>query len=428
MPGFGALLSAVPEGYQQARQKQQSIDQTGVNQAGQAALGQWIQSQVPGASPIPTPQQSPQNPMQLIQGLIQRLSGGGQQQGGQPQPPQMGGGAPMPQPGPQQAQVPGARPIAPPTAPGSQPPGVGEPPPAAPGGQGGGMPPQMGPGAQGAGPQGGQPGYGGMTLQQLVQGIARSNPGVKDPRVLAAAVTQGMNLLKPEDQMMWRMAQMQNTQDYRNRSLDIREQGAGDRESKDAATAAAKDRDFAEKQREFDEREANAPSKQKAAEADRQRDLVVGQIDQAIAQLDKPTATGLPVTGWSGTAERAAEWAGGSLGMTDKTTGSDFQTQIRTIQTELPRVMLGVSRISAAERAHLDDMVRGLGGMTNPQTAKSALEHIKTVLQNSKKDQAQAPSRGGGQPSQAVKVNRDAARKAGYSDQEIDEFERSGGR
>jgi hypothetical protein len=405
-----AALAAIPEGYQKSKEQSQKIDQGDVASAGQAALGQWIQSQVPGASPIPTPQQSPQNPMQLIQGLIQRLSGGGQPQG-QPQAPQpgpqglqMGAGAPGGQPPMQQAQIPNARPMGAPMAPGAPLPGAGGPPPAVPaqpGGQGAGF--QGSPSPQG---QGGQPGYGGMTLQQLVQGIARSNPGIKDPRVLAAAVTQGMNLLKPEDQMMWRMAQMQNTQDYRNRSLDIREDAAGERARGEDERERHNREEEARRTSEFEQREANAPSKQKAAEADRQKDLVIGQIDEAIDLLKKPTATGLNVTGWSGTAERAAEFVGGmlpkSMGGTDKTTASDFQSGIRTIQAQLPRILLGVGRISAPERAYLDDIVRGLGGMTNPQTAASALEHIKTVLKNSKKDQEQAPQGAAGQSSQAV--------------------------
>lgn len=146
----------------------------------------------PGAPPMgqagPAPQQG-----NMLATLLQRLRGGA---GGGPPPAQA-----MPPGPPQQGAVPGAQPMQPP--PGGQPP-MGGPP----GGQ-------QGQGGLPSGGQGPQLGW-----QQIVQGVIKSNPGVKDPRVIAAAVDRFLPLMNQQTQQQWKEVSMQ----LRQSQMDLQEQ------------------------------------------------------------------------------------------------------------------------------------------------------------------------------------------------------------
>lgn len=241
MAGFAGVLAGNPIGaaasaYQDTRKKQQGLDQGDVDAQAQAAagnayMGMFGQQQTPGAMPG-QPQQggapgqpAAQPPQQhglggLLQGLLQKLqgAGGGQQPPGmqpspsapmpaqQPMMPPPGPGGPpggMPQAPMQSAAVPGARPMQMSGAPAPQPqqgsvgspgPGMAVMPPSS-----ASMPgqPQGAPGA----PQG-QPGA--ITWQSVVQSVVKANPGVKDPRVIAAAVDKFLPLMNQQTQQQWK--------------------------------------------------------------------------------------------------------------------------------------------------------------------------------------------------------------------------------
>jgi hypothetical protein len=107
---------------------------------------------------------------------------------------------------------------------------------------------------------------------------------------------------------------------------------------------------------------------------------LVSQIDGAIADLQASQHGGPPVAGMTGAAQRYYEWGGGLLGRNTGTAASDFQTKIRLIQQQLPRVISGTTRLAKDEREHLEEVVRGLGRFTNAQQAQSALEYVKSVI------------------------------------------------
>jgi hypothetical protein len=446
LEGLAAGLSSAPQGFIKGREAGQQIEQTDIQQAGDATAGRFIQqffnAPVPGAQPMQPPapgapsqpQGMPQQqggPMAALQGLLQRFQGGGQPQ----QPPQVPQGAP-PQGGPpQMAQVPGAQPM-----PGSGPPQRGQ-----------GLP-QQGM-QQPMAPQGGQPqGQGGpqaqggmapgqMTWQQIVQGVVRSNPGVKDPRVIFAAVNRLMPLMQMNSQNEFRQLQMQ----YRQMMLENAQQRTRDMEDMNTwrrgGGAGGQGGEFG---RSFqgqllsrymqehpeasleDALQAIRPQSagdKKAQANQEQAHGVIDQIDSAISSIDESMQGGEPVTGVTGMGERMLEWGKGVVGMegSAKTPASDFQTKVRLIQQQLPRVLTGAARISESERAHLDDVVRGLGKFTSPQQAKNALEYVKSVLQTKAGPQHEQRSAPTGQPSGGG-FDRAAAKKAGYSDAEIDQF------
>jgi hypothetical protein len=192
---------------------------------------------------------------------------GGQGQGGQPQQPPQGfgqQGAPPPgmppgQPS-QPMQSPGSGPATP--GPGGMPPragGPGMPPGGPPGAVGGPAPPMMqrpgmGPGgapAQGMPPQG-APGMGQppgqprqqLDWRQLVQAVQQSNPDIK-PDVLAEAVNQFLPMMNAQSQQEWRQV-----------SLQIREQALQQREQQVMMLEQVADKRLDQQEKQFETREA----------------------------------------------------------------------------------------------------------------------------------------------------------------------------
>lgn len=199
---------------------QRKIQQTDADVAGQAAAGNFVKSlfngSVPGAQPMQLPMggQSSMQPQPPTGGQPQppQQPMGGQPQPSQPQAIPAGGGMPQ---APQNAvaalaqrlrsMVPGAQPMMPQAQA-----GAASPPPT-PGGPPGGVP-------SSSRPPGGNPIqslYGQMTLQQVAQGVVRSNPGIeKNPQALFSAMRQLMPLMRPDEAQYFRAIQLQQQQQH----------------------------------------------------------------------------------------------------------------------------------------------------------------------------------------------------------------------
>ena len=215
MAGLGGLsgamsgLAGVYGGYKQGELDEAKIDDVQRSALAKVAMGNALQMLAGGqGAGGPPPGGMPQPPMP----------------GQQSQPPQPPGGGMPPQGAPQGA--PGGMPPGPPPMPvpgGGPPPGGMPPRPPMPGGQPG-MPPQGPPpgGAPQPGMGGGPPQQpmGGRQLdwRQLVQAVQQSNPNIK-PDVLAEAVNQFLPMMNAQSQQEWRQV-----------SLQIREQSLQERE------------------------------------------------------------------------------------------------------------------------------------------------------------------------------------------------------
>lgn len=198
--GFGGIAGAIAgdptQAYQKSRERYVDLASTDALGNFVGMFGNQNMPAQPGGMPIPGTQSPP--------GLQAGSSSPSGPAGGPATPP-ASPGLPAGQSQPP-APVPGARPMGsilpggaqivgaggqggPPVAQ-STPPAPGVPPP---------QPQASGPPTGQGQPQGGQPpAYGGMSLQQLMAGIARSNPNQRDPAVLAAAVMKAMPLLNAQ--------------------------------------------------------------------------------------------------------------------------------------------------------------------------------------------------------------------------------------
>lgn len=186
----------------------QKIRQNDINAQAEAAAGNALVSMfnapMPGAQPMPgagappggmpggqspmggqPPPAAPQGGMSPQAGLLQQIY---QRLRSAPQV-QPGGGGPMGPP--PAAPMPGAQPmpaaVAPQGAPGAM--------------------PQAGP-PQGGMPPGGQ-GQPQLDWRMVVQQVVKANPGIKDPRVIAAAVDRFLPIMNQQSQMQWRQIGLQ---------------------------------------------------------------------------------------------------------------------------------------------------------------------------------------------------------------------------
>jgi hypothetical protein len=260
----------------------------------------------------------------------------------------------------------------------------------------------------GGGMPGGQPH---LDWRTVAQKVTQANPGLP-PNAIAAAVDRFMPLMSQQSLAEWRQVQEQLRYFSMNQKPQIIQMQEAGKDRRLEETEAGKDRRLDESEAGKDRRLQEKPlTATELKLREREKDLggLITQIDTALKSIDESQHGGEPVTGVGGAISRAYEFAAGALGMTDSTKASDFQTQIRLIQSQLPRLLVGISKISAEERAHLDDVVRGLGRFTNAAQAKSALEYVKSVLQSKMGDgsqpqrgQPQRQQRGGGQQEQKV--------------------------
>src|SRR5216684_2484137 len=217
MAGLGgalAGLSAMYGGYKQGEMDEFKIDDAKRGELAKVAMGNALkmlgagpQGQGGGGLPQMGGQPPGMPPGQPSQPMQQPSPVGGQGlpgPGGMPPRPGMG----MPSGGP--SQGPGGMPQmgGPPQMP---PPGAG-----GPGGMSGGLPPGMG----GPSPQGmQQPGGRQLDWRQLVQAVQQSNPNIK-PDVLAEAVNQFLPMMNAQSQQEWRQVSLQ----IREQALQQREQ------------------------------------------------------------------------------------------------------------------------------------------------------------------------------------------------------------
>jgi hypothetical protein len=335
---------------------------------------------------------------------------------------------------------------------------------------GGGMPPQGGqPGGEGVPPQqqGGQqdggfqtPGQGPLSWQQVIQAVQRGNPGAP-PNVLMSAVNRALPIMTADSQQQWRIMQeqirmlavTQKPQIVETQQAGANQRAAGAQAGANYRAGVAADTRKAtaggttgEALRRFlDDKPDATPTEiseylrslkpqtateQKIQQHGQDIQGVITQIDSALGSIDEAQHGGSPVTGLGGAVQRMYEFGAGALGMDDSTKASDFQTKIRMIQAQLPRAMMNVGKIGKDEREHLDEVVRGLGRFTNAAQAKSALEYVKTVLQSKIQQQGQGgqprPQGGGGAAKPKDEgFDRAAAKKAGWSDKEIDDYLRT---
>lgn len=148
---------------------------------------------------------------------------------------------------------------------------------------------------------------------------------------------------------------------------------------------------------------AAAGMRQDKAITARQAPLVQGarnaivQLDDAIADIEDAQAGGTAVTGVQGWANRWREWGNQFVDSDDAqspTRATVFENRIRTLQLEVPRLLAGVGRIAADERAKIDTVVRGLGTFTSAQQAKNGLNYLRKVLEDKvPRDMGVGPSR-----------------------------------
>jgi len=122
-----------------------------------------------------------------------------------------------------------------------------------------------------------------------------------------------------------------------------------------------------------------------------QIDSVREQISSAIRDLENSKSGGASVAGISGRVQRGREFIGGVLGEglsmgvgTEGTTASTFQTKIRALQMQVPRLLSSTSRLAKDERAHLEEVIKGLGTFTNADQAIAALKYVDSVLERAK--------------------------------------------
>lgn len=293
-----------------------------------------------------------------------------------------------------QQAIPGAQPMqnAQPTQPAPQPPMPGQPSVSS-------GPPRQGPAfvPPGAGPSSqaqprppqrlGRQGI--MDWRQVAQAVVRANPGAK-PEVIAAAVGRFMPLMNAASQAQWRQVQSElqksrlaETREYHRQLLKQRGARTSLNPNRVALEAFMRDNPDAspdEISGFLRNLRASASVMDKRAKAAATVASVKSQIDDAIGQLEESKRGGPKVAGVVGTGRRLYESIGGLLGTTDETAASDFETKIRLIQSALPRVIAGTSRIAAAERARLDQIVRGLDEFTSADQALSSLKYVRKIL------------------------------------------------
>jgi hypothetical protein len=127
----------------------------------------------------------------------------------------------------------------------------------------------------------------------------------------------------------------------------------------------------------------------------------VREIDESILDIQESQKGGTAVTGIQGRFNRFKEWGEGLVSDTKDapTRASVFETRMRALQAQIPRLLAGVGRISSEERAHIDNIVRGLGTFTDPQAAVNSLNELRTILENkAPRDMGVGPSRQTGGP------------------------------
>src|SRR5712671_4799927 len=108
----------------------------------------------------------------------------------------------------------------------------------------------------------------------------------------------------------------------------------------------------------------------------------IDQIDSVFSDITDSQKGGTTVTGVQGMLNRWKEWGQGAIGQEGETRATVFESKVRTLQAQVPRLLAGVGRISAEERAQIDKIVRGLSTFTDPKAAIDSLQYLKQVIQS----------------------------------------------
>lgn len=105
-------------------------------------------------------------------------------------------------------------------------------------------------------------------------------------------------------------------------------------------------------------------------------DAATKEIDKAIATVTKtPTVVGLP-----GDARRVGEAIGGWTGVTKTAPAQAFESQIKAVQASVRNLVTKSHYMSAGAVEQIDDLVKGLGTLDTPESAKESLAQIKDIL------------------------------------------------
>jgi len=391
MAGLGgalAGLSAMYGGYKQGEMDEFKIDDAKRGELAKVAMGNALkmlgagpQGQGGGGLPQMGGQPPGMPPGQPSQPMQQPSPVGGQGPpgpGGMPPRPGMG----MPPGGP--SQGPGGMPQmgGPPQMP---PPGAG-----GPGGMSGGPPPGMG----GPSPQGmQQPGGRQLDWRQLVQAVQQSNPNIK-PDVLAEAVNQFLPMMNAQSQQEWRQV-----------SLQIREQALQQREQQfmladqTRRSEGEKNREFkgteGEKTREFkgaegaanrvsretiakmtvDERreahEAGIISKQEIADA-----MIAGRERVAGAQIEgRKDVAGAQIASREGIAARGEEGKKERLEMS-----LEAKTAANKLSIEAKREIAQAAEAGKGQRAELSAETRKEIQALGARDRKALTEYVQSNI------------------------------------------------
>lgn len=358
-----AALSGAGEGFDTGALNAQKIRQNQVDAAGQAAAGNALMalfnSPIPGAQPIqPAAMAQPRPPVQASM-----------------QPAIPGGQAPMPASrpaaAPQMSTLPGAQPMA------SAPPASMTMP-------SGGMP--------GGPPLGAQQQPGGslhmLDWRTVIQSVVKANPGVKDPRVIAAAVDRFMPIMNSQSQQEWRAV-----------SLQLREQSE----------------QIARQRLEMQQSQGQQRIDTANQRADIQREQGETRLAQGQQRIDTANKREARL---ASSAEVRQDQAWQRLDLAK-------QQLARQITQGNQRQLLGQWRaVLDAQHKRAQEIIQGGNINTNltDEQKKMLADEQKTYEAEIKSMRAgESPS--GGQPAAAKpEFDRAAAKKAGYTDAQIDEY------
>lgn len=121
----------------------------------------------------------------------------------------------------------------------------------------------------------------------------------------------------------------------------------------------------------------------------------VGLIDESIAMIDDAISgkTG-PVTGLGGTINRLYQLGRGMVTDEHDTTPSDFQQRIELLQTTLPRIIAGTSRINAGDRAEVQSIIGGISKLKTPEEARNNLVRLRELMTPKEEPAKVAPKKG----------------------------------
>jgi hypothetical protein len=142
----------------------------------------------------------------------------------------------------------------------------------------------------------------------------------------------------------------------------------------------------------------------KQAPAQQAAKSVTTQIDSVINDITDSQKGGVAVTGLEGRIQRLNEWLQGKIGDSGETRSTVFESKVRTLQVQIPRMLAASSRISAAEREQIDKIVRGLSPLTDPQGAIDSLKWLKEVIKSKVVDTTPAVGARGRTSQQPVPV------------------------